>query len=318
MCDPGADYCEANRPSRCAADGLSSTPLGPVCSGALPHCQFAACEGVLFADYDGYARWPLPGTPGHAFSYTVNAAARTVVDNVTGLEWQREPAPGTQNWAAAESYCDSLSWGGRSDWRLPTRMELLSLVDYTRINPATDGGTFPGTTGDFWTASGRTGTANKWYVDFSTGRAAAQSASQGYNVRCVALASPQRPIPTSGHFFEVTSNTVLDHATGLEWQRGTSPNRQSQAASIGYCAGLTLDGKTGWRLPTVAELSSLVPSRKAAEPYIELTIFPSTQSSYYWSASPVSGSSGGWSVYFGNGGTVSHVVTSTGWARCVR
>ncbi|MBX3183271.1 MAG: DUF1566 domain-containing protein [Polyangiaceae bacterium] len=317
VCPAGEDYCQGNQPSRCAADGLSSALLGPACSGSLPYCEFAACEGVPFADYDGYARWPLPGTPGHPFSYTLNAA-ETVVDNVTGLEWQRAAFPGAQTWDAAEGYCASLSWGGRSDWRLPTRMELFSLVDYARSTPAVDTTAFPATANNrFWAATGRTGGAERWYVDFSIGVAYVQSGSATNHVRCVAAATPQQSVPSSGHFFEVTGNTVLDTATGLEWQGGASPSQQNQINSIMYCTQLTLDGKTDWRLPTVAELSSLMPGRKAAAPYIDLTIFPGTQANY-WSATPVSGSSDYWYVNFGTGSTHSLGPSVPGLARCVR
>ncbi len=111
---------------------------------------------------------------------------------------------------------------------------------------------------------------------------------------------------------------MLDAATGLEWQRGTSPTWLTQAASVSYCDGLTLDGKTGWRLPTVTELSSLVPGRKTASPYINLTLFPDTRSDEYWSASPVSTSSGVWYVDFSSGAPHFGAPPSTYWARCVR
>ncbi|MBX3182986.1 MAG: DUF1566 domain-containing protein [Polyangiaceae bacterium] len=318
VCPAGEAYCDGNQPMDCAGDGLSTSVRGAACSGDLPYCEFARCEGVRYADYDGYARGPLPGTPGHPHSYTVNEADKTVLDNVTGLLWQREPATNELDWTQAVSYCDRLTWGGRKDWRLPTRMELLSLVDYGRVNPAIDSDAFPSTpSAGFWSASGRTD-GNKWFVAFSGGFVGASSSGETRRVRCVAEGTSQRPIPASGHFFEVTGDTVLDHATGLEWQRSTSPGQQYQVDSVSYCEGLSLGGKTDWRLPTVAELSSLVPGRKAVSPHIDLTLFSGTQSSFYWSASPVSGSSSGWVVSFGDGSTYGAGVAHAVWARCVR
>ncbi len=50
----------------------------------------------------------------------------TVTDNSTGLMWQKETArPAT--WDTAWSYASSLSLGGHSDWRLPSKYELLGL-----------------------------------------------------------------------------------------------------------------------------------------------------------------------------------------------
>jgi hypothetical protein len=53
----------------------------------------------------------------------------TVTDTGSGLMWQKATAPGTYTWQAALSYCENLSLAGHSDWRLPNRNELESLVD---------------------------------------------------------------------------------------------------------------------------------------------------------------------------------------------
>ncbi|MBX3182987.1 MAG: DUF1566 domain-containing protein [Polyangiaceae bacterium] len=312
VCEPSADYCEGAEPRSCASDGLTSVSLGAACLSAQA-CIVGACE-----DYDGYARGPQPGTPGHPRSYSFDEAAKTVLDNVTGLLWQREPAPSGLTWAQAASYCDDLEWGGRSDWRLPTRMELRSLVDYGRNTPAIDSVAFPSTPSvEFWSATGRTN-GNKWCLEFVSGSAYTSSPSASRRVRCVAEDTPQRPIPVSGHFFEVTGGTVVDHATGLEWQRGNSLSTHNHADAVSYCEGLLLDGKADWRLPTVAELSNLVPGRKSASPYTDLTIFPGTQSSFYWTTSQFSGSSAVWVVGFHNGQVGNSPATYAHWVRCVR
>jgi len=50
----------------------------------------------------------------------------TVTDNGTGLMWEKAPA-GPMKWDAATSYCSNLIRGGHSDWRLPSRDELMEL-----------------------------------------------------------------------------------------------------------------------------------------------------------------------------------------------
>jgi hypothetical protein len=64
----------------------------------------------------------------------------TITDNCTGLMWQKEsaPNPGSWTWQNALKYCDNLKLAGYEDWRLPNIRELLSMVDYGRLNPCND------------------------------------------------------------------------------------------------------------------------------------------------------------------------------------
>ena len=66
----------------------------------------------------------------------------TVTDNRTGLIWQ-QGEPGYMSWGEALSYCEGLSLGGHSDWRLPNVRELESLTDDSRYYPAMDTSFFP-------------------------------------------------------------------------------------------------------------------------------------------------------------------------------
>ncbi len=62
----------------------------------------------------------------------------SVLDNNTGLVWAGSLSDNVETFDQAVTTCALSSADGHHDWRLPTRAELLSLVDYTRFHPAID------------------------------------------------------------------------------------------------------------------------------------------------------------------------------------
>jgi len=103
------------------------------------------------------AEWPMPNPPGlglpNPMSYDTSTAG-IVVDRVTCLIWERVFDNTTYTRPQAMLYCDGLTLGGYTDWRIPTYIELLSLVDFTRGSPAIDPVAFPSTPAQtFWTTS---------------------------------------------------------------------------------------------------------------------------------------------------------------------
>jgi len=63
----------------------------------------------------------------------------TVTDNLTGLMWTKNAnmAGSTMTWYQAVDYCNDLTQGGYTDWRLPNVNELESLVNADEPNTAT-------------------------------------------------------------------------------------------------------------------------------------------------------------------------------------
>lgn len=59
----------------------------------------------------------------------------TMTDTKTGLMWQK-PEAVTMNWKSAIAYCQSLVLAGHSDWRLPERNELETLLNSSYDIPA--------------------------------------------------------------------------------------------------------------------------------------------------------------------------------------
>ena len=77
-------------------------------------------------------------------SYTDNGDG-TVTDNCTGLMWQQEDDNVQRNWEAALVYCETLELAEYTDWRLPNRRELESILDMSTHRPMINEDFFPGT-----------------------------------------------------------------------------------------------------------------------------------------------------------------------------
>jgi hypothetical protein len=117
-----------------------------------------------------------------------------VQDKTTGLIWSAENvAPKRLPHAKAVAVCQKLELAGAKDWQLPTRTQLLTLVDDTRHEPAIDTDYFPKTeNGYYWTntpCAWRPGSA-AWCVDFLNGRVHDFGHGAECFVRAVRVASP--------------------------------------------------------------------------------------------------------------------------------
>ncbi len=127
------------------------------------------------------------------------------------------------------------------------------------------------------------------------------------------------------------NGTVLDSATGLVWQKCSAGlgdfigncstgliNPTSWLTAITYCEGLSLGGRSDWRLPNINELGSILDYNKSSIPSIDSTTFPNTQSKFYWSSSTYAQDTNyAWFVDFGSGEILSVTKNSIIYTRCV-
>ena len=120
-----------------------------------------------------------------AEAYVANGDG-TVSDTSTGLVWEQAGSTSGLSWKDALAYCENRETGGYTDWRLPNYKELLSIVDYTRWEPAIDA-IFSAVSNSYWTSSTRYGYPNNGiYINFASGYASYYySKSYAGYARCV-------------------------------------------------------------------------------------------------------------------------------------
>ena len=195
-----------------------------------------------------------------------------VQDNNTGLIWEvKSPVRGDLNFCedsythheAEARYIKNLNkkkYGGFSDWRLPNKDELRSIIDYGRTGPAVDTWYFPNTKSDFYWTS----VAYKmqkpfiWGIFFGLGSGICYAPSSERYVRAVRAGS-SKIFGTSDvrRFTDNNDGTVSDAVTGLMWQKNEN-ERMDWYSALNACREMQLAGHTDWRLPNLKELNSIL------------------------------------------------------------
>jgi hypothetical protein len=293
--NPSVFLQQCNQPSGYVLDNTDSNDSDPDIHPGVPDTGQTKC----YQSVSPYGEISCAGT-GQDGAYDINPMSFTVIgssndmvqDNNTRLIWQRQDDGNFYNWFQAsgtyqENYnpssqdvCGELTTGGYSDWRLPTKKELMSIVDYSipypglTINPIfTNTKKF-----DYWSSTTYAGYLSKaWSVYFYIG--SVNHEYKSYNrlyVRCVRGGQLN-----FGNFANNYDGTITDTSTSLMWQQG-EPGAKSLSSALSYCENLELpsgSGQTDWRLPNIKELESITDDTRF-NPAINTTFFPNAQGSY--------------------------------------
>ncbi|WP_437972457.1 DUF1566 domain-containing protein [Sorangium sp. So ce260] len=242
----------------------------------------------------------------------------TVTDSVTGLTWEKVTESGPLTQSAAQEHCATLSAdrvGGIAAWRLPTRRELVSILDFGHTTAFPDIFFTSAPDSFYWSATDvATDSRFAWGV-------LASDASVGFfpkdmsGARALCIGGEGGMAPPDLSFGE---DWVLDRLTGLVWQRQASLTRFIWSGALEHCEELTLAGKSDWRLPNAKELLSIIDDRLSG-PAIDREAFPGTPSDVFWSSTPAIGSADkAVLVNFSNGTSQDHSVRDRRLTRCVR
>ncbi len=124
---------------------------------------------------------------GIARSYTRDDVNGTVTDNATHLEWQDDAVGSTMTWTDAGTYCNDLTLDGKTDWRLPTVEELVSITDKGHANPSINTIYFQNVTSSvYWSSTTLASDSSyAWLVYFDYGYDRCYGKAHSVYVRCV-------------------------------------------------------------------------------------------------------------------------------------
>jgi hypothetical protein len=131
--------------------------------------------------------------------------------------------------------------------------------------------------------------------------------------RCVGQ-FPDWPLEEPMQRFSVFAKFADDQQTGLQWDRSVGQATDLEGART-YCTGMG----AGWRLPTRAELASLVKDT-TSNPAIDTTAFPDTPGGWFWTSSPFVGGTSSlypWLINF-HDGQEWFIPVGQSYVRCVR
>ena len=305
-------------------------PLGNICTGQTlcyknPECP---AEGEDLFGQD--AQYTCKCTA-QSFNLKTIFKQTVVVDYNTGLTWEQSPSKNSYTWEDAPNHCADLNnsnYGGKSNWRVPNPLELLTIVDNSRYNPALNSN-FTAFSDKVWTSKEYKGNTDYAYVfiPYSGMYYGKNSAdySKTFHQQVLCVSGDEMQPATSDNFTTQTINeavVVKDSATGLMWQKEYTTGNWGYA--LKYCEDSTYADYSDWRLPNKNELASLINYEKPEAPYSYFPDMPNNTSNRFWSSTTHSSDdSYAWVVYFKYGSvgeTTSYMInkSSGNYIRCVR
>jgi flagellar biosynthesis GTPase FlhF len=103
----------------------------------------------------------------------------TVIDQATGLIWQKKPDGTKRNWEDAKSYCRNLQLGDYSDWELPNKYVLEDMLSKQDL--------FARFKRDwaYWSSTSNMNTSRAWIVGFHGGYVISHFKALSFYARCV-------------------------------------------------------------------------------------------------------------------------------------
>ena len=287
------------------------------------------CPSTSSDDLYGQDAWYA--SLGYCVPQSFSPSSDVVVDNNTGLTWEKSLSAGFYIWEDRAEHCNELNtenYAGKSDWRVPNPLELLTVVDNGSYSPAinSDWTEMPADNKTYLWTSKESKNDTSYAYAFRPYDGMIRGGSydgflktNSYKVLCV---SGKELLPASSADFTESPDgeTVTDNRTGLMWLKTYDSSGGTWKEAIKFCEDLDYAGYSDWRLPNKNELVSLLDYDKSDAPYSN---FPGMHPFLFWSSSTAVADDdylNAWSVDFGRGDVTGgiKIILHCNYARCVR
>lgn len=232
------------------------------------------CNDEDAVHQDGALVQPAP-------SYVLSPDDEGYLDELTQLTWRHQLL---LDQPLDEGAC-AAAFGNA--WRLPSRFELVTIIDPGRAAPAADIVSFPGVH-IVWTASRVEESVIA--VDFADGTPKTYGSAELFAMRCVKGASRQQEL-------SLLDGAVFDASTGLTWS-STAEIADTWQDAAEMCEARPQTGCRPWRLPTAKELLTLLDDKDRLDPAFGDS--PDAFALSAWSATPMATAPGRvWVLHMG-------------------
>lgn len=144
------------------------------------------------------------------------------------------------------------NYGGFNDWRVPSKIEMRSLVNHDKINPAYNTEIFQSLLADNYWCGVSYGMREDcgWVINLNIGA----ETTQNKTLKSYAVAvRGEKFVP---QFVDNGDGTITDTRTNLMWQKA-QPERKSYNDVQEMLKDFELAGYKDWRLPTMNELGTI-------------------------------------------------------------
>lgn len=296
--------------------------------GDLVDCRGSGQDGEFLAGI---------GWPAERFEMT---GGDLVLDRATGLIWTKNSCPSDfpLSWQESLDFVEQMNVEerfGRSDWRMPNRRELRTLIDHSVRKPAlTAGHPFKNIfLGWYWTSTtAAIATRYAWYVHLEGGRMfygnkdgyywiwpvsgrsdilARTGAKQCYDQRGLRISCAESRqdgslvmgVPWPKPRFITLEFGVLDVLTGLTWHTRAICGRENDtwSGALAAVSSYAQETKLPWRMPTINELESLVDASAHNPALLSEHPFSDVQEAYWSSTTSAFETDWAYVLYLGKG-----------------
>ena len=282
-----ATHGEVNPDSACDDAPCCAQPPCRRMPDSSPYCVDASGQvdappsmGQDFAGQDcGYI---FSGHNFKSLTFTENSwrSIDVIQDDRTGLSWEASPSQMSMQREDLRAYCESLyNHNGELAWRLPSFQELMTLVDYGRIDKALSAGSPRIPYDAFLYAAGLARANYVGQINFGEGQASIVAESQPLYPLCVfgdlAWSCPKQDE------LDDAADELEDRRSGLVWAK-SEQGEVNWKQALRYCETLEVAAHADWRLPSAKEMAMLVDLGRR---YDDLKVCPAIQQGLGWQSS---------------------------------